>query len=179
MEDNCFTIFCWFLPYISISQPQVYVCPLPLEPLSHLPTHPTPLGCHRALLPASYSQFPLAIYFTYGNVYSSVLLSRFVSVHNSHYRCDQSLCTLTFISQLRGACQASCFPTVKVLVPSFSLLFSLEGSHFAQWKLEEVGVMIHLLESEVSITLIIWNFSALEKFLFSSIYSLVYLFITV
>ena len=167
------------MPYINISQPQVYVCPLPLEPLSHLPTHPTPLGCHRALLPVSFSKFPPAIYWTYGDVYSSVLLSQFKSVHKSHYRCDQSLCPLTFLSQLRDACQASCFPTVNMPFPSFPTLFSLEGSNFAQWELEEVGVMIHLLESEVSIILIIWNSSAMEKFLFSSIYSLVYLFITV
>ena len=29
--------------------PQVYMCPLPLEPPLNLPPHPTPLGCHRAL----------------------------------------------------------------------------------------------------------------------------------
>ena len=38
----------WFLPYINMSQPQVYVCPLPLGPPSHDPPHPTPLGYHRA-----------------------------------------------------------------------------------------------------------------------------------
>ena len=37
------------LPYINRSQPQIYICPLPLEPLSHLPPYPTPLTCHRAL----------------------------------------------------------------------------------------------------------------------------------
>ena len=26
------------------------ICPLPLEPPSHLPPHPTPLGCHKALV---------------------------------------------------------------------------------------------------------------------------------
>ena len=26
-----------------------HICPLPLEPLTHLPLHPTSLGCHRAL----------------------------------------------------------------------------------------------------------------------------------
>ena len=44
-----FTILCWFLPYISMNQPQVYICPLSLEPPSRLPPHPTSLGCHRAL----------------------------------------------------------------------------------------------------------------------------------
>ena len=30
--DNYFTILCWFLPYINMNQPQVYVCPLLLGP---------------------------------------------------------------------------------------------------------------------------------------------------
>ena len=38
--------FCHTSTWIS---PQVYICPLPLEPPSHLPPCPTPLGCHRAL----------------------------------------------------------------------------------------------------------------------------------
>ena len=48
-EDNCFTVLYWFLPYVNMSHPWVYMCPLPLEPPFHLPPHPTPLGCHRAL----------------------------------------------------------------------------------------------------------------------------------
>ena len=35
-------------------------------------------------LPASYSKFPLAIYFTYGNIYVSILLSQVIPTH-----CDQ------------------------------------------------------------------------------------------
>ena len=31
-----------------MNQPQVYICPLSLELLSHLPPHPIPLGCHTA-----------------------------------------------------------------------------------------------------------------------------------
>ena len=26
----------------------IYICPFPIEPSSHLPPHPTLLGCHRA-----------------------------------------------------------------------------------------------------------------------------------
>ena len=29
LEDNCFTILCWFLPYINMNQPQVYIGSLP------------------------------------------------------------------------------------------------------------------------------------------------------
>ena len=57
---------------------KVYIYPLPFEPSSHLPPHPTPLGCYRARVwvPEPYSKFPLAIYFTYGNVSFHVTLSR-------------------------------------------------------------------------------------------------------
>ena len=53
-----FTILCWFLPCINMSQPQVYKCPLPLELPSHLLAHPPPpvvtehrfeLLCHTAV----------------------------------------------------------------------------------------------------------------------------------
>ena len=29
LRHNFFTILCWFLPYININQPLVYICPLP------------------------------------------------------------------------------------------------------------------------------------------------------
>ena len=64
-----------------MNQPWVYICLLPLKPPSHLPPHPTPLGCHRAPrfeLPASYSTFPLAVSLTYGDVCVSMLLSQFI-----------------------------------------------------------------------------------------------------
>ena len=41
-------MLCWLPPYINMNQPSVYICALLLEPPSHLPPHPTPLGCHRA-----------------------------------------------------------------------------------------------------------------------------------
>ena len=43
-----YNIVLWFLQYISMNHPYVYICSLPLEPPSHLPPHPTPLCCHRA-----------------------------------------------------------------------------------------------------------------------------------
>ena len=42
IKDNCFTILCWFLPYIIVNQPYVYTCPLPPS------SHPSRLGCQRA-----------------------------------------------------------------------------------------------------------------------------------
>ena len=43
-----YNIVFWFLQYISMNQPYVFICPLCLEPPSHLPPHLTPLCCHRA-----------------------------------------------------------------------------------------------------------------------------------
>ena len=79
-EDISSTILCWFLPYINMNQPQVCIFPLPPEPPSHFPPCSTPLGCHKALGWASCvtQRFPLAIYFTYGNVCISMPLFQFV-----------------------------------------------------------------------------------------------------
>ena len=77
MEDNCFTISCWFLPHINMNQPWI-ICPLPLEALSYLPPHPTPLRCHWFELPESYSKFPLSIYFIFGNVYVFMVVFQFI-----------------------------------------------------------------------------------------------------
>ena len=66
--------------YINMNQPYVYICPLSLQLLFHLPLHPTSLACQRALfeLAASCSKFPLAIYFTHGYIHVSMLPSQFV-----------------------------------------------------------------------------------------------------
>ena len=69
----------------------IYVCPLSLEPSSH-PIAPLQVVTeHQFELPASNSKFPLAIYFTYGNVYVFLLLSQFID--RSHplllLRCPQ------------------------------------------------------------------------------------------
>ena len=75
LEANCFEIFCWFLATHQHDQPQAHICALPLEPRSHLPPHPAPLGWHKSPifeLPASYSRFPLA-YLIYGSVHVSLL----------------------------------------------------------------------------------------------------------
>ena len=43
LKDNSFTEF-YFLSNLSMNQPQIYIYPLPFEPPSHLPPHPTLLG---------------------------------------------------------------------------------------------------------------------------------------
>ena len=80
LKDNCFTTLYWFLPYIDMNQPQVDICPLPLEP----PSHPIPpLQIITVLwfeFPESYTKFPLAIYSSYG----SVCVFPCYSFHSSH-----------------------------------------------------------------------------------------------
>ena len=85
MEDNCFIILCWFLPYIIMNQPQVYTCLLPPEPPPiSLPIPPLYVSTeHWIELPVSHSKFPLAIYFTYGNVYASKLFSQLITLFPS------------------------------------------------------------------------------------------------
>ena len=51
MEDNCFTILCWFLPYVNMNQPKVCIGPLPPDPPSWVE------------LPESHSRFPPAVCF--------------------------------------------------------------------------------------------------------------------
>lgn len=40
LEENCFTILCWFLPYNNTNRPQLYIYPLLLEPPSTRLSHP-------------------------------------------------------------------------------------------------------------------------------------------
>ena len=58
LEDNYFTVLCWFLPYTNMTQPLIYVCPLSLESLSH----PSSLSQSTGFdFPVSYSKFPLTV----------------------------------------------------------------------------------------------------------------------
>ena len=60
IEDNCFTEFCCFLSNINITQPQVYMCSLPLEPPS--PSHPSRLIQSPFLSSLSHTNFNAALH---------------------------------------------------------------------------------------------------------------------
>ena len=80
MEANYFIIFWWwFLPYIDMNQPWVYMCP-PSQTALPLPPHPILLGCPRALaLSALFHASNLDwSSFTYGSVHVSVLFSQII-----------------------------------------------------------------------------------------------------
>ena len=79
LEYNCFTILCQFLWYNKVNQPNAYIYTHIPSLLSLPPTLPIPplqvVTKHRDDLPVLRSCFPLAIYFTFGSVYMSMLLS--------------------------------------------------------------------------------------------------------
>ena len=80
MEAKYFTILWWFLPYIDMNQPQVYMClPSPnlLPPPS--PSHPSRLSqCAGFACRVSCIKLGLVIYFTYGNIHVSMLVPQII-----------------------------------------------------------------------------------------------------
>ena len=91
-------MLCQFLLYNKVNQLYVYICPHIPSLLHLLPPLPIPplqvVTKHRADLPMQCSCFPLAIYFTFGSVYTSMSLSHFVPAYPSPSPCPQvhSLC---------------------------------------------------------------------------------------
>ena len=82
LEYKCFTVLCQFLLYNKVNQVYVYIYPH-IPSLVHLP--PTLLipsfqvvTKHRVDPLVLCSSLPLAIHFTFGNVYMSMLLSHFI-----------------------------------------------------------------------------------------------------
>ena len=71
-----FAVFCQTSTWIS------HRCPLPVEPPSYLPPHPTPLGWSRAPVWVSWDiqQIPFGYLFTYGNVSFHVTLSIYLTL---------------------------------------------------------------------------------------------------
>ena len=80
MEACYFTILWWFLPYIDMNQPWMYMCPpfwIPLLPPS--PSHSSGLSqCIGFECPVSCIELGLVIYFTYGKKHVSMLLSQII-----------------------------------------------------------------------------------------------------
>ena len=84
---------CQFLLYNKVNQLYINLYPHISSLLSLPPTLPiSPLQVvtkHQADLPVLCGCFPLAIYFTFGSVYMSMLLSHFVPAYPSHSLCPQ------------------------------------------------------------------------------------------
>ena len=84
---------CQFLLYNKVNQLYVYIYPHIPSLLRLPPTLPIPplqvVSKHQADLPVLCSCFPLAIYFTFGSVYMSMLLSHLVPAYPSPFLCPQ------------------------------------------------------------------------------------------
>ena len=76
LEDNYFTIWWWFLPYINMNWPQVYMCPPILNSL------PTPslwvVPDNWPWVPCFFIELALVISFTHDNVHVSMLFSQII-----------------------------------------------------------------------------------------------------
>ena len=93
LEDNYFTVLYWFLSYINMNQPYLYTTSLLNLPPTSYPIPPLQVVTEQCIeLPVSHSNFPLAIYFTYGDVYVSMLFSQVVPPSPSPTVSKSSLC---------------------------------------------------------------------------------------
>lgn len=103
----CFTVLYQFLPHSKVDPLSVYMH-LPTESPSHLFPHPAALGHRRALSCLFHTAFPLALCFTRGSVYMSLLVSQFVPTPPYHPEstCPLSLCVYS--------CQGFCFAEQKI-----------------------------------------------------------------
>ena len=99
--------------------------PLPLDPPSR-PPYPIPLGRtkHQADLPVLCSSFPLAIYFTVGSVYMSVLLSHFIPASPSPRALKSILYVCVFIHALPLGSSVPLFKIPYICVSIRYLFFS-------------------------------------------------------
>ena len=80
MEANYFTILWWFLPYIDMNQPWMYMC----SPSCTCLPHPSPsysLGLSQCISPehpVSCIELGPVILFTYDNIHASMLFSQII-----------------------------------------------------------------------------------------------------
>ena len=93
LEANYLTILWWFLPFIGMNQPWVYMCSpswTPLQPPS--PSHPSGSSqCTSPEHPVSCIEPGLMIYFTYGNMRVSLLFSQIIPLFAFSHRVQKSV----------------------------------------------------------------------------------------
>ena len=124
---------CWFLPYINMNykvlyklyQYSLYTFPPSWTSLPPpIPSYPSRLS--QVELPVLYNNFPVAIYFTYGNVYMSVLLSQFIP--------------------------PSPAPAVSVFVPCLIVINTTNNLTAIKWKylkIEKYPVVLSIFKSQI------------------------------
>ena len=132
MEDNCFTMLCWFLPCNSESDITVHIS-LPSTP------HPSPLlevvTEHRVELPVLCSSSPLALCFTYGGVDVSVLLSQVVPPSPPLPVSTNPLSTSASLSLCCRQVPQYCFSRFHIHVLIYDICFSFSDLHHSVKKI--------------------------------------------
>ena len=127
LEANYFTILWWFLPYIYMNQPCVYMCSPSwpsLRPAS--PSHPSGSSqCTSPEHPVSCIKPGLAIHFTYDNIHVSMLFSQIIPPSPSPTE-SKSL-FFTSVSLLLSYIQSCCYHLSKfhIYVLIYSICVSL------------------------------------------------------
>ena len=124
MEANYFTILWWFLPYIHMNQPWVYMC----SPFQNLPPHPIPQGHPSA---PALSTLSYALNLDWRSIsHMMIYMFQCYSLRSSHPRllpqspkdCSLHLClfccltcgvivTIFEVSPKKGTCCLGPFPT--------------------------------------------------------------------
>ena len=129
LEYNCFTMVCQFLLYNKVNQLYIYIYPHISSRLRLPPTLPIPplqvVTKHRADLPVLCGCFPLAIYFTFGSVSTSMPLSHFIPAYPSLSSCAQvhSLCLCLYSCPALGSSDHFYFFQITYTCVSIRYLF--------------------------------------------------------
>ena len=118
LEANYFTILRWFLPYIDMSQPWVYMCSPFWTPFpSPSPSHPSGSSqCTSPENPVSCIEPRLAICFTYDNICFSAILSPSPTESKRLFYTSVSL----LLSCIQGFCYHLYFSNFPIAIPIIS-----------------------------------------------------------
>ena len=123
-----------------MNQLYVYIYPRIPSLLCLPPTLPIPplyvATNHWAHLPVLCSYFPLAIYFTFGSVYMSMLLSHFIPAYPSPSSCPQFhlLCLRLYSCPAPRFIRTIFFLRFHIYVLAFSFCFSLSDLLHSVWQ---------------------------------------------
>ena len=71
---------CWFLLYKSVTQPWVYICPLPREPPTHSPSHPSRSSLSTGL---SVNILVHIVWWTYARIFVGFTVSTYLTLFDS------------------------------------------------------------------------------------------------
>ena len=132
-------MLCQFLLYDKVNQLYVYIYPHIPSLLNLPPTLLIPslwvVTKHRADLPVLCSSFPLAIHFTFGSVYTSVLLSHFVPASPSPSVPSSLFSTSASLFLPCHQVHQYCFFRLHIYALAYGICFSLSDLLHSVWQI--------------------------------------------